>query len=729
MLGHKRLRFTPIDIQADAVSLPNPIRLDYDEILLILAFLRPWRQTRIPQAAQASRLPKTHAPRNAPDSRIMEASSDILSAYFAILGDFTGYERRKAQETMVARVWQALESGDSLIVEAGTGSGKSFGYLIPALLHRRRPIVIATGTIALQEQLLDKDLPFLTQSQALKAYLDGAEPNVKLVKGRRNYVCIQKLQELERTLSPNAAESLHVSHLKSQLAMGWDGDRQSLDIAIPEALWQEVQSESDDCLGRRCRYYAENPYRRAREDLAEADVIIANHSLYLQDLASGQALLPAHDVVIFDEAHNFKRYAMNAFTDRVGKFASTKLLAKISRRILPIPESLSAAVAQNEATILHFLFRSAADSKRTVSRLSPDPGFRSAIAAQTATLEEIRLWLESMDLQQLSLLEPDAQNPGGAGKDMRAVQREKLLNQLAGLALRWECFALEDPFSRDRVNWVEIDRERLYFELRSTPLDIAERLAPILWEEKTSILTSATLSVNRSLAFCKRDLGLPPETRDLALPSPFDYARQCVLYLPKSMPDPNDPMFLPACADEIEAILRASQGRAFALFTGYDAMTRVADALIPRLPYPARVQGEMPRHRLIEWFKTTPHSVLFATATFWEGVDIPGESLSCVIMDKIPFSPPDDPVNQAAVDRMKARGLDWFGDYVLPQATIRLKQGFGRLIRSGGDRGLAAILDPRLRSKGYGRQILRSLPEVEIIDDLAQTSVFMAHSG
>lgn len=643
---------------------------------------------------------------------------DILSAYFEILGDFAGYERRQAQETMVARVWQALETGDSLIVEAGTGSGKSFGYLIPALLHRRRPVVIATGTIALQEQLLDKDLPFLAQSQALRAYLDGREPKVKLVKGRRNYVCIQKLHELERTLSPHAPEALHLAHLKSQLAIGWDGDRQSLDLALPESLWQEIQSESDDCLGRRCRYFAENPYRLAREDLAEADVIIANHALYLQDLAAAQSLLPSHDVVIFDEAHNFKRYAMNAFTDRIGKFATTKLLAKISRRITPIPESLSAAVAQNEASILHFLFQRNADTRKTVTRLSPDPGFRSTIAAQTAVLEEIRLWLESMDLQQLSLLAPPAERDATSAKDIRVVQREKLLNQLAGLALRWECFALDDPFARERVNWVEIDRERLYFEMRSTPLDIAERLETLLWGEKTAILTSATLSVNQSLAFCKRDLGLPEETPDLTLASPFDYARQCALYLPPAMPDPNSPDFLPACAAQIEAILHATQGRAFVLFTGYEAMARVADALIPVLPYPCRVQGELPRHRLIEWFKATPHSVLFATATFWEGVDIPGESLSCVIMDKIPFSPPDDPVNQAAVDRLKAQGRDWFGEFVLPQAIIRLKQGFGRLIRSNADRGLVAILDPRLRSKGYGRQILRSLPSIRTLDHL-----------
>lgn len=633
---------------------------------------------------------------------------DILAKYFEILQQFNNYERREAQEQMVSRVAKSFMDRETLVVEAGTGSGKSFGYLIPALFYQdreasgqKKPVVISTATIALQEQLLQKDIPFLAKATGMEHL------QARLVKGRGNYLCIQKLTEVERQIRPNSSEMLHIQYLKGELDRGWDGDLANLELAVPYELWKEVRSDTEDCLGRRCRFFDKNPYRLAREDLSEADILIVNHALYLQDLGSAQSLLPSHETVIFDEAHQLKHYALSAFTARVGKFATQKLLQKIHRRLQPLPEHFHHLIADSEAAIFEWLFR----SEQAVFRLYPDDLFLYILKKHIQVLQELELWLAGMDVKQLTIIESELD------LDRARMQREKLVKQLQGLITRWEFFLEENPFSKQRVNWVEVDRERLYYELKSTPLNIAETMHSLLWKDKTAVLTSATLAVNQNLNFVKTDLGIA-EGSDLMLPSPFKYEDQCVLYLPSDLPDPNSDRFTMAITEEIANILTLSQGRAFVLFTSNQAMHRVSNALIPRVPFPCRVQGELPRNRLIEWFKETPNSVVFATSTFWEGIDIPGEALSCVIIDKIPFSPPGDPVNQAVVDYIKARGNDWFSQYVLPQAVIKLKQGFGRLIRSSGDKGLVAILDPRIRQKGYGKMIQRSLPTVQTVHRL-----------
>ena len=633
----------------------------------------------------------------------------ILEKYFEILQQFSRYERRESQERMVEQVARTIEGKQNLVVEAGTGSGKSFGYLIPAMLlkgetpdgEKKRPVVVTTATIALQEQLLQKDIPFLMNATGMM------DLNVKLVKGRGNYLCIQKLIELERQIKPGAREHLHIQYLKGELQNGWDGDVANLDIALPNEVWAEVRSDSEDCLGRKCQFYDQNPYRMAREDLDQADIVVANHALYLQDAAAGQSLLPQHEVVIYDEAHQLKHYALNAFTIRIGKFATQKLVQKIHRRIQPLPGHFHNLISDSEAAIFEWLYR----TEKPVYRLYPDKLFLHVVKKHIQVLQDIELWLGSINVKQLTIVETDLD------MDKASVQKDKLLAQLQGLIARWEYFLEEDPFAKGRVNWVEVDHDRLYYELKSTPLNISDILKTQVWANKTAVLTSATLSVNHKLDFIRKDLGIE-QADDAILPSPFNYEDQCVLYLPSGLPDPNTDQFVYAITEEIERLINVAKGRTFVLFTSNQSMQRVSHALIPRLKYPCKVQGEMPRNRLIEWFKETEGSVIFATSTFWEGIDIPGESLSCVIMDKIPFAPPNDPVNQAMVDFIKSRGDDWFSGYVLPQATIKLKQGFGRLIRSQDDRGLVAILDPRLTQKGYGKQIQNSLPRVKIIHDL-----------
>jgi ATP-dependent DNA helicase DinG len=640
----------------------------------------------------------------------------VLDTYFKILQQLNAYERRHAQETMVSAVAEALAKGTSFIIEAGTGSGKSFGYLIPVLHQMQQPdadtmepVVISTATIALQEQLMEKDIPFLTRAA------DMQKLNVQLVKGRGNYLCINKLNELERQIKPNSATMLHLHYLKSELEQGWNGDIAALELSIPADVWQEVRSDSDDCLGRKCRFYEENPYRKARESLEDAHILIVNHALYLQDITSAQSLLPTHHHIIFDEAHQLKHWALNAFTIRVGKFATQKLLQKIHRRLQALPDVFHQRLMDSEAALFEYLFQ----AERPVSRLYPSDRFILLIATHIAILQELETWIASLDMKQLPVLRPELIQ-SDLDLDKARVQREKLKQQLQGLITRFEFFLEADPFSKHRVNWIEVDHDRLYYEMKSTPLNIADILATQLWEEKTGILTSATMAVNNKLQFIRSDLGLTEKADELILPSPFHYRQQCVLYLPKHLPLPGSENFLPAIVQEIQAILTLSEGRAFVLFTSHGAMQQVSTALIPNLPFPCKVQGEMPRNRLIDWFKSTANSVIFATATFWEGIDIPGSALSCVIMDKIPFASPGDPVHQAMIDYIQSRGGDWFGGYSLPQATIRLKQGFGRLIRTSTDRGLVCILDPRIRQKGYGKIIQKSLPDAKSISSLDQ---------
>jgi ATP-dependent DNA helicase DinG len=295
-------------------------------------------------------------------------------------------------------------------------------------------------------------------------------------------------------------------------------------------------------------------------------------------------------------------------------------------------------------------------------------------------------------------------------KQRAQIQREQLMATADGLAARWAHFAQIDT-AGDRANWMEVDPSRDYFELRSAPLDVGESLRRLLWTKRTAILTSATLAVDGQFDFIKRELGLQDmELHELALGSPFDFRNQVRLFLPSHLPAPNHPAFPEAAIATIERLLHLSQGRAFVLFTSYQALRHVSAALMDRLPFPCKTQEDLPRTRLIEWFKTTPHSVLFATATFWEGVDIPGDALSCVIIDKLPFASPGDPVVQARTERMKANGEDWFNGFMLPKAVIALKQGFGRLIRTRTDTGIVAILDRRLTTMRYGQVILRSLP-------------------
>lgn len=596
---------------------------------------------------------------------------------------------------MARTIGAALESGRHALIEAGTGSGKSFGYLIP-LLESGKKAVIATGTIALQEQLLHKDIPFLAQ-----AY--GREIRVALAKGRSNYVCLRKLEEVERTLAPMDPAKTTVTELVRIAKKGtWNGDRAELDFNLDSRFWMDsLASDPQDCLGPRCPNWSFTPHRLAREECEDAQIIIANHALYFTDLALGGGVLPKHDVVVFDEAHHLERAATAAISVQVTRWMANKLLQRVQRRFSGLPLKLVQDVGDAENSLMDHLYARG----RGQFRIEHDPDLSLRARGVSEALTHLGAWLGKADVGQMVLMETD---PALARQRAETV-RDQMMSVAKDLAERWEHFAALRA-GDNRANWMLLDPGRDYYELQSAPLDVGEALDHLLWSERTCVLTSATLAVDGRFDFLKRELGLPDNTLDAVLGSPFDYPNQALLYVPRGLPLPNDAAFGEAACGEIERILQMTEGRAFVLCTSYRSLREISGALMGRLPYPCKTQEELPRAKLIEWFKSTPNAVLFATATFWEGVDIPGDALSCVIIDKLPFASPDDPVVQARTERMKSRNEDWFGDFMLPKAVLALKQGFGRLIRTRTDRGLVAILDRRVLTMRYGEIVLRSLP-------------------
>jgi ATP-dependent DNA helicase DinG len=619
----------------------------------------------------------------------------IEQVFQEIVSQLPGYEVRAQQLEMARTINRAISEGKHALIEAGTGSGKSFGYLVP-LLEAGKRAVIATGTIALQEQLLHKDIPFLAQ-----AY--GREIRVALAKGRGNYVCLRKLEEAHRTVSPGDPDRKIVDDLVQISHSGtWNGDRAELGFVVPQRLWRDTfASDPEDCLGPRCPNVGFTPHRMARMEVDQAQIVVANHALYFADLALGGGVLPPHDIVVFDEAHHLDRAAAQAFSLQLNRWMTQKLLQRIQRRFSSLPPGLVQNLVSAEDDVVDYLFRRG----RGQFRLEAEPEFSAKAREMSAAMLALAQWLGKADVEQLVLLDAD---PGTARMRAETV-REQMTSVATQFSVRWEHFA-ELGRDTERANWMVVDPHRDAYELNSAPLHVGDPLSRHLWSQRTAVLTSATLAVDGGFDFVRQELGLPGDTLDAVLGSPFDFRRQALLYVPRQLPLPEEEGFLPAVCDEVEQILAMTRGRAFVLCTSYRAMREISQSLAPKLAFPCRTQDDLPRSRLIEWFKSTSNSILFATATFWEGVDVPGEALSCVIIDKLPFASPDDPIVQARTELMKARGEDWFGGYMLPRAVLTLKQGFGRLIRTRTDTGLVAILDRRLTARRYGDTILRSLP-------------------
>jgi ATP-dependent DNA helicase DinG len=599
------------------------------------------------------------------------------------------YEYRSGQLAMAEAVESALAENRHLIVEAGTGTGKTLAYLVPAMLSGKR-VIVSTGTKNLQEQLFFKDIPFLEK------HLD-VPLRVTYMKGRANYACRQKIYDAEKE---PVLEGLEAA-ADFQIIREWEkntptGDRAEI-RTLPEhsPVWARLDARADLCAGQKCpqfeRCFITQMHRRA----LESDLIIVNHHLFFADMAVRDmdrgAILPDYGAVIFDEAHELEDVAGQYF----GVSISSAQIEELARDVVALANRKEFGSQELDRVLETLVERSA-----HFFDLFPAGEGRTGFRAHQSFVEEhhdaYRAVLLALELAaaQLEVL----RHPPEEALPLVARARDA--------ARRLEFWMAGSD--RTFVYWIERRGRRTF--LQATPIDVSDILEDRLFDRVASvILTSATLAVGGGFEYCQDRLGAR-DARTLAVPSHFDYARQALLYVPQNLPDPRNPAFSAAAAEEIVELLHLSEGRAFVLFTSYQQMRIVYDRVSLDAPFQTLLQGTGPRTALLEEFRATPHAVLFATASFWQGVDVPGEQLSLVIIDKLPFAVPSDPVVEARIAAIREEGGDAFHSYQVPQAAIALKQGFGRLIRSRSDRGVLALLDNRMVTKRYGRIFRESLP-------------------
>ena len=612
------------------------------------------------------------------------------------------YEFRHGQLEMAQAVEKAIQERHHLIVEAGTGTGKTLAYLVPAIRSGKR-VIVSTGTKNLQEQLFLKDIPFLEQA----LFPGGTHKlSVSYMKGRGNYLCRKKLYDLTR--HPVLSGLEEIEHYQAIAA--WEprtetGDRAELG-SLPESslLWHKLDARADTCLGQRCSSWETCFITAMRRRALESDIIIVNHHLFFADLGIKQqaehapdaGILPEAGIVIFDEAHELEEIAGNYFGISVSAARIDELCrdveSSLERNRLRSPSLSGAVKSLRERTARFFAL------------LPPGDG-RFGFDNRGEFLEEHGN--EFIALRRaLVRLGAEIENLSPKPEEVFAFSRRAQdLNVQLG-------FLLEHT-DKNTVFWIERrrgTREKSYVSLEATPIDVAPILRECLWSKlDTGILTSATLAVASSFAYVSGRLGIE-HARELVVSSHFDYQSQALLYVPPDLPDPRSPEFAARAAERIRLLLTITRGRAFVLFTSHAQMRDIHERLLGTLEFPMLRQGDAPKSALLDQFRIMPNSVLFATSSFWQGVDVQGEQLSCVIIDRLPFAVPSDPVIRARLSSIDEEGGNAFFDYQVPSAVIILKQGFGRLIRSLQDRGLLALLDNRILRKAYGRLFLESLP-------------------
>ena len=596
------------------------------------------------------------------------------------------YEFRPSQVRMAEAVHEALEGQNHVIIEAGTGTGKTLAYLLPALVHGRR-ILVSTGTKTLQDQIFYKDIPLLES-------VVGRPIRAAYLKGRNNYLCRIKLETMhtEGLFSP---KELRTFQSISDWAENTEtGDRAELgSVGDDSELWARLDARRDRCTGTKCKDYDRCFLTLMRQKAMESDIVVVNHHLFFADLSIRKsdvaAILPDYSAVIFDEAHDLEDTATEYFGFHISNYRL--------------------------AEFIHDATKMEADVD-VVSRASERffNGF--------ALLREGRQPITSLDGADALI---------GALQDARHSVRQKkdFSGEFEALARRAGEIAAELEIFRsgtleNYVSWIERRGRGIFLE--ACPIDVSGMLSERLFTRvPTCVLTSATLTVAESFEYIRNRLGFN-EGDELSLNTEFDVRKQALLYVPKGMPDYRHASYLERAAGEIRSILRASDGRAFVLFTSYRQMETLYEALARDLPYPCLVQGKGGgKSRLLEEFRMTPNAVLFATASFWQGVDVKGEALSAVIIDKLPFQVPSDPLVAARSAHIEEAGGNAFSEYHLPTAILRLKQGLGRLIRSTTDRGILAVLDNRLSTKGYGKLFMASLPDYEVTDRIEDLVEFM----
>jgi ATP-dependent DNA helicase DinG len=619
------------------------------------------------------------------------------------------FEFREGQLAMAEATESAIADKKHLIVEAGTGTGKTLAYLVPALLSGKR-VVISTGTKNLQEQLFFKDIPFLEQHLGpLRACY---------MKGRGNYACRQKIYDAEKEPVLDGLEEV----ADFRIIREWEkttetGDRSEIKT-LPEGstAWAKIDARSDLCSGQKCQQFERCFITKMHQKAQESDIIIVNHHLFFADLAvkggpmggEGGGIIPDYGAVIFDEAHDIEDVAGQYFGTTVSSYQFEELtrdVAGLARRKSFGSKELDRILMMLGERAAHFFTLFGAAEGRS--------GFRAHEAFLIEHEEAYRDILAALEIVALQL------------ELLRAAPEEAipLVNRAREIARRLQ-FWME---SNDRayVYWIE-KRGRGTF-LQATPIDVSSLLDEKLFDAiDTAVLTSATLAVAGEFEFVKQRLGLR-SARTLIVESHFDYTEQALLYVPQELPDPRNQAFTAAAAREIIEILMHSRGRAFVLFTSYQQMRLIYDRVSLEVPFQTLMQGTGPRNALLDEFRSTPNAVLFGTSSFWQGVDVPGAQLSCVIIDKLPFAVPSDPVVEARIAAIRNDGGDAFSGYQVPQAAIALKQGFGRLIRSRADRGVLVLLDNRITKTRYGQIFFDSLPHYAFTTKRKDVERFFEH--
>ncbi len=617
-----------------------------------------------------------------------------------------GYEFRPSQLAMAELVEQAFRRRQHAALEAGTGTGKTLAYLLPAIMSGQR-VIVSTATKALQEQLFFKDIPFLQKHFA-------PQLNVALMKGRGNFLCLQKVRQMEaQPVLKGLDEVDWFSQIRQWSALTETGDRAELDFLTDESeLWHKLDARADTCTGQKCpdfdRCFITQMHRRAQQ----ADIIIVNHHLFFADLAIRQddfgSILPDYSAVIFDEAHEMEDVAGSYFGRQSSSYRFEELArdADIALRLSRVQApSLARRIPQlREKSRAFFELFPPRDGRFPF----PDSERAAFLARHQESFQSLSGALERLESEIASLpSKPD---------ELLAISRRSA-------ELRRDLAFLLESNESNFVYWFERRARGVFLAAPPSTVRDLVRLARCN-QLDTVLLTSATLAVSGEFEFLRQRLGVDP-TIEKSLPSEFDYPSQAILYIPTDMPDVRSPEFPARATAEIAKILEITHGRAFCLFTSHSQMRDVHERLSKLVRFPLLLQGTAPRSVLLQRFKSKPGAVLLATSSFWQGVDVPGDQLSCVIIDKLPFAVPSDPIVAARIRSLTAEGRNAFAEYQVPEAVLALKQGFGRLIRSKTDRGVLAILDNRIHRMHYGKIFLASLPPYPVTQELEELARFM----
>jgi ATP-dependent DNA helicase DinG len=618
-----------------------------------------------------------------------------------------GYEHRPAQLQMAEAVDDAFENHHHAILEAGTGTGKTLAYLLPAIVSGRR-VVVSTATKSLQEQLYQKDVPFLQRHFA---------PNwkVAVMKGRSNFLCLSKMYSMDDQPTLKGMDEIDAfRQIREWAKLTETGDRAELTFLPDDSeLWSRIDARRDTCTGKKCPQFDQCFLTGMQQRAKEADLIIVNHHLFFADLALKHddfgSILPEYSAVVFDEAHEMEDVASDYFGQQISNFRFEEL-ARDADQMMRLTHLATPSLLRRTQRIRE-------KSRAFFDSFPPKEGrFPFSRNEREAFLEQNHEAYDAL-LNALKGLETEFAALTQKPEELLRIARRSF-------EIRQEFSFLFESNEKNYVYWYERRNKGVF--LAATPIDVSQILRERLFEAfDTVILTSATLTVAGRFEFIRQRMGVD-HAKECQLPPEFDYEHQALLYLPERMPDVRDAGFAPKAAEHIVALLELSQGRAFCLFTSYAQMNDLFERVRKQLDFPLLLQGTAPRTTLLERFKNTPNSVLFATASFWQGVDVPGEQLSCVVVDRLPFAVPSDPIVAARVRALQEDGRNPFSEFQVPEAVLALKQGFGRLIRTKTDRGVLALLDTRISRMPYGKIFFESLPRYRRTHDLGEVESFLS---